>query len=612
MAFKEWCLWLDRKYSIQEKDWLECPACQPAHSFHVDGNCKLYRYKRGKRKRASFYKGRFIVENDLVDSYVKLIYNCATDKTNDAKCGGTWTAAQNSSRKMAKLDETGLDVATCRHVVAHKALNMFRGEIFGYPMYLIKHYMVQKQAKFCFADVICKLWPFVCKQEPTIKGSILPALSVMHAKGHSLDCQVLWSGEWLDGTARSTGEETEQLFSYLSRHGNTTKHQTPEHREETITEMVFHWNKLKIEKLIPDLARRYRKNEESLSKLDESKFSESILKKWKDDIQNEARGIYNRRVRDVTDIEKALLLIEQLQSTDFVKTVNSWYFPSTLNKSKVYRLLDFDRNAQKQMLDSLLVNIDIDLLTSAYNSLKEDIWIPMLKRDIETIKIEKTVVSAHVKTVADTSKRRGVMRGKLVGIKKRQENSIKDYLTLIKKDNDRDLMMAVKDGVLPWQSDSSLESEDMIRRRNVERFLKTQHFKEEKILLKREMQTMLDFFRSKITKLTEQCEQAQEEETFPDYSPKDETPGQYLIRRSQQGIINLKTQGIRYYQRQLECALRTFLPIISPESKHDFQNVLDFSVDEVEERDKEDDENEENEENIDENGEESSGDEDEI
>lgn len=40
--------------------------------------------------------------------------------------------------------------------------------------------------------------------------------------------QVVWSGEWLDGTGRSTGEETEQLFSYLSRFGNTTKHQSPE------------------------------------------------------------------------------------------------------------------------------------------------------------------------------------------------------------------------------------------------------------------------------------------------------------------------------------------------------------------------------------------------
>ena len=81
-------------------------------------------------------------------------------------------------------------MATCRHVVAQKALNMFRGEIFGYPMYLVKKYMMVKGVVFCFADVMCKLWGFMIKKDSSIKSSIQPALSVMHAKGHSMDCQV--------------------------------------------------------------------------------------------------------------------------------------------------------------------------------------------------------------------------------------------------------------------------------------------------------------------------------------------------------------------------------------------------------------------------------------
>ena len=40
----------------------------------------------------------------------------------------------------------------------------------------------------------------------------------------------------------------------------------------------------------------------------------------------------------------------------------------------------------------------------AYKSLKDDIWLPMLKRSIDSIKIEKTVVGAHVKTVAGNFK----------------------------------------------------------------------------------------------------------------------------------------------------------------------------------------------------------------
>ena len=91
---------------------------------------------------------------------------------------------------MNTLDETGLEVATCRHVLAQKALNMFRGEIFGYSLFLIKNFMVPRTVKFCFADVMCKLWPFICKNEPSLTDKIRPALSVMHAKGHAIECQV--------------------------------------------------------------------------------------------------------------------------------------------------------------------------------------------------------------------------------------------------------------------------------------------------------------------------------------------------------------------------------------------------------------------------------------
>ena len=42
---------------------------------------------------------------------------------------------------MVKLDETGLELATCRHVLAKKAINMFRGEVFGYPYFFNKESM---------------------------------------------------------------------------------------------------------------------------------------------------------------------------------------------------------------------------------------------------------------------------------------------------------------------------------------------------------------------------------------------------------------------------------------------------------------------------------------
>ena len=36
------------------------------------------------------------------------------------------------------LDEEGLEVVVCRHRVLLKALNMYRGEIFAYPLFLQK------------------------------------------------------------------------------------------------------------------------------------------------------------------------------------------------------------------------------------------------------------------------------------------------------------------------------------------------------------------------------------------------------------------------------------------------------------------------------------------
>uniref|UniRef100_A0A7M5WXJ8 CxC3 like cysteine cluster domain-containing protein n=2 Tax=Clytia hemisphaerica TaxID=252671 RepID=A0A7M5WXJ8_9CNID len=46
MAFKEWCFCQHKIHILQKKKWIECPSCTHVqHSCHVDGNCKLYRYR---------------------------------------------------------------------------------------------------------------------------------------------------------------------------------------------------------------------------------------------------------------------------------------------------------------------------------------------------------------------------------------------------------------------------------------------------------------------------------------------------------------------------------------------------------------------------------------
>ena len=50
---------------------------------------------------------------------------------------------------------------------------------------------MKQNVKFVFADVICKLWNFMVRLDPTIGERANGALSVMHAKGPNLECQVI-------------------------------------------------------------------------------------------------------------------------------------------------------------------------------------------------------------------------------------------------------------------------------------------------------------------------------------------------------------------------------------------------------------------------------------
>jgi len=92
------------------------------------------------------------------------------------------------------LDEEGMEVAVCRHGVLLRSLNMMRGEIFAYPLYLQKE-LTPRNVQFMCTDVICKYWPYlnrVVNDCPELSPllDMKPFLSVMHAKAHSWKCEV--------------------------------------------------------------------------------------------------------------------------------------------------------------------------------------------------------------------------------------------------------------------------------------------------------------------------------------------------------------------------------------------------------------------------------------
>ncbi|XDV25667.1 hypothetical protein PO909_029546 [Leuciscus waleckii] len=233
----------------------DCPACSPFMlAVAVDGNRKMYRFKRGDEDHGLF-KGVFVCEDDDVSKFVDYINEKTKHSVGKGVCGTSqWTAARESvPKKVNKLDEEGMEVAVCRHGVLLRSLNMMRGEIFAYPMYLQKE-MTPRNVQFMCTDVICKYWLYlqrVVNDCPELSPllDMKPFLSVMHAKAHSWKCEIKWGGRNQDGAGTTLGEEVEQVNSFLSRTAICSKYMTKGARTDMITIQAMAWNKRKIENL---------------------------------------------------------------------------------------------------------------------------------------------------------------------------------------------------------------------------------------------------------------------------------------------------------------------------------------------------------------------------
>ena len=68
----------------------------------------------------------------------------------DRMCG----AAKNTARKREKLNETGLEIAGCRHGLAQWAVNMYQGEIYGYAHFIHSKKMLPAGVNY-FGKTLC-------------------------------------------------------------------------------------------------------------------------------------------------------------------------------------------------------------------------------------------------------------------------------------------------------------------------------------------------------------------------------------------------------------------------------------------------------------------------
>ncbi|XP_062412037.1 uncharacterized protein LOC134102072 isoform X2 [Sardina pilchardus] len=271
-SFLEWEAVQFEVDGLCKEDHFACTACTPEMlAICVDGNRKHYRFKSAARteEQTPIFGDAFIALDEEVQRFVEAVRSMAHHVPGSGFCGGQWTAARETSRRSnSKVDEEGLELAVCRHGVLLHALNMFRGEIFAYPMYL-QNKLACKSPKFFAMDVCCKYWPYlqkVAEKCPELQHllNMKPFLSVFHAKAHDLKCEVKWSGAYQEGAGSTLGEEVEQCNAFLSRIAVTTKHMSKAGRTDTLTLMAMRWNQQKLNNLATALAGRYQKATKAL------------------------------------------------------------------------------------------------------------------------------------------------------------------------------------------------------------------------------------------------------------------------------------------------------------------------------------------------------------
>ncbi|KAL1276441.1 hypothetical protein QQF64_036064 [Cirrhinus molitorella] len=285
------------------KEPFVCPACSPEMvAVSVDGNRKLYRFKKtNQSEEPGFFDGVFLAQDSEVSKFVEEIRAAVKSTAGKAMCGEShWTAAREMSKQANKLDEEGVEIAVCRHGFLLKGLNMYRGEIFAYPMFLQKEF---QGATFLAMDVTCRYVPYLQKVSEALTHlqplqKMRHCLSVMHAKAHNTKCEILWNARNQEGAGTTLGEEVEQVNSFLSRCALTTKYMAKSVRTDMLTVYAIGWNQRKDNGLHIALSSRFKKTVEktaevttSLKKMQEQLHcSDDMLKQWIVDVKQWANS----------------------------------------------------------------------------------------------------------------------------------------------------------------------------------------------------------------------------------------------------------------------------------------------------------------------------------
>ncbi|XP_028415543.1 uncharacterized protein LOC114538615 [Dendronephthya gigantea] len=398
---------------------------------------------------------------------------------------------------------------------------MFRGEIYGYAHYLHTQYLLPRHVKFLWQDVICLYWPWAVSNTPRrlLKAlDMAPALSVMHGKSHSWNCQFTWGGRWQDGAANGTGEEAEQVNSYISRLGSTTKRMSAAGREEALTEHVLGWNKRKVLNMPKYLRMRYAKTAKTLKEkqkeLEETlvdfglqgKEEKEILE-WKSTVENFARAD-GKSEQEYGDAENYFILYHQIRDATLLKSFVEGGDRQTrdlLGNVELHSTVE-SKTSQLCSLQQQLSKIKEKFQQVSEEKLlekgKEELILKSilkLQRKAEIIYFSIQRRARDISKVADRSKMRSSMRKKMSNERKNLK-AVVDKLNAFGRSSVS--LEEVLEGDFPWSDSDKEKAFDSIPIRTkasiVDKFVAVQRLTEEQDLLIGEMVNFMAYYRDNV------------------------------------------------------------------------------------------------------------------
>lgn len=233
---------LEIPISFQEYDLRQlCPCCfhikrgSGAIFITIDGNFSLNRFENASSNECETVNPRLFVnfgrkEYELAGDK-EWEKDTATFKTNPGPCGKQFLAGKADTlskgnavpTKKAKrnLDETGVMVATCRHGIGIRLLNIHdSGERHSHGISLLKSINEEigpEKLNLCY-DIACRFENAIQRRIP----SCVARIGQFHIYGHEGRCLSLYSSLRTHGYGLFVGEEPEQFWfqaSHLVRPG---------------------------------------------------------------------------------------------------------------------------------------------------------------------------------------------------------------------------------------------------------------------------------------------------------------------------------------------------------------------------------------------------------